>query len=630
LILPLAPLCFGAEPGKAHYVGSQACAPCHKQIAAAQAKTAMAATWQGTSTSWLPPDYDARTLDGPEPAVSYEVRRQGDGFLWSTVMPGRPAITLPVEVVMGGQRHGLGFLARVGQLDGNPLQRPALVQSRYAWSLARGSLVLAPGCPPGKPGSLETGFGLVLSPTFETKCLVCHGQPNTLGAGSLGGVRCESCHGPGSQHLQSVAKGAPLQGIVNPGRLKAEESIAVCAQCHVGLGNPSDPSPEDLLVANQAPAMEASECFVQSGKAFTCVTCHDPHGDAVNDDARSIQACLSCHSSATQQHAAICPINAGSKCLDCHMPSVEMGPLHLVDHLIRVHPEQEVKPHSGNPALRSRIRPLREFLRIIVTNDRAACDRAALRLAAGEAFFDVAREMSIDPDAPIGGYLGPKWLSQVDPATAGAAAKLEYGQTSGVIEAGKRYMIVQRLPRDFRWQAGRLLEQASTLLHRGDASAAIDKSREALHIYPYFLRALVFIGTTYAQYGNPQQAAEFLRLATRLYPDDAGALVDLALMLGELGRHPEEIQAYRRAILLEPDLLAAYAKLGMALYSSGQWQDAIDVFRQGLRINPLSAELYGDLSLALARGGDASGAKQAMKLALAIDPEFVRVPHSEP
>ncbi len=102
----------------------------------------------------------------------------------------------------------------------------------------------------------------------------------------------------------------------------------------------SDPSPDDLLIANQARAITSSECFIQSGKAFTCTTCHNPHDTSVNDEARSIGVCLNCHSARAVRHAAICPVNATEKCVDCHMPSVEMGPLHLVDHMIRVHPEQ--------------------------------------------------------------------------------------------------------------------------------------------------------------------------------------------------------------------------------------------------------------------------------------------------
>ena len=303
----------------------------------------MATTWQGTVTSRLPATYHAQIAEGPDPALVTEVGRVGDHFEYSAAMPERPKVTLPIEVIMGGKRHVLGFLSRIQQLDGIPLQRPALIQARYAWSEAHNKLVLAPGCSPERPRSYQTAFGITLSPGYEARCLECHGRPDTLGAGKQGGVRCETCHGPGSQHLQAVGKGTPWQGIVNPKRLSTDEGIEICAQCHVGLTKFSDPTPDDLLIANQVVALKSSECFIQSGKRLSCTTCHNPHKDAENADESSIKACLSCHSTAVKPHAAICPVNASGACIGCHMPSTELQSFHLVDHQIRVHPEQGVQ-----------------------------------------------------------------------------------------------------------------------------------------------------------------------------------------------------------------------------------------------------------------------------------------------
>jgi tetratricopeptide (TPR) repeat protein len=576
----------------------------------------MANTWQGRFSNWLPASFDASVSDDP----SYRLKRNGELLTYSISRPGERSISLPVSLLMGGQRHGLGFLVSIKEVEGIPLVRRALVQARYEWSPEKKLLLLAPGCSATKPQSVESALGLVLSPTFESRCLSCHGQPNLLGTGSSGGVHCESCHGPGSRHLAAVSRGKPEQGIINPKRLSNEDSIAVCARCHVGLARFSDPSPDDLLVANQVRAIKNSECFLQSGKAFSCTTCHNPHNDASADKERSIGACLGCHSQSATRHAAVCPVNATFGCIGCHMPSVEMGPLHLVDHTIRVHPENQ-SPHGveNDASLKSQVRPISEYLRTIATDSAETAAAARDRLDKGESFYKVARDLSVDHSSAIGGFWGRKTLENLEGNLADSAAHLMYGQTSGVVQSGERWFILQRLPRDFRRDAELLQRQAGELAARGDAPAAIRKAQEALMIYPQFLRALSFIGITFARNGNPKKGADVLATAARLYPEDAGIEFALASVLSLQGEPSAASEAYKKAILLEPDFTAAYAHLGMTLYSFSDWQGAIRTFRQGLEIDPMSAELYYDLGLALTRSGDVAGGNQANSLAHTLD-----------
>jgi tetratricopeptide (TPR) repeat protein len=615
LLLLVASVRLAADLPDAHFVGPETCAKCHPAIASQQLQTAMATTWQELGTSWLPPAFNASVaVDLP-----YELKRTSNAFTY-TVEFGSSKLTLPVDFLMGGHRHGIGFLASLSELDGLPLARRVLVQARYEWSPEKKQLLLAPGCVPGKPNKLDAALGVVLSPTFESRCLSCHGQPNAESSGKDGGVHCESCHGPGSGHLLGVRRGIPSQGIVNPKRLSAEASIDICAGCHIGLTRFSDPSPDDLLVANQVRALRSSECFLESAKAISCTTCHDPHNDAA-DDGRAVTACLGCHGPSAKPHAALCPVNATGGCVGCHMSSVRIGPLHLVDHLIRVHPDQTLPSATPGAALRTQIRPVSEYLRIVTTNSHEAAAAAQTRLQGGESFYQVAREVSLDQSAAIGGYLGRKTLADLETGLAEAAAGLNYGETSAVFESGGRWVILERLERDFRWRAEQLERQAEELAARNEPVAAIGKAQQALIIYPHFLRALNLIGATLAAGGNPKRGAQVLTTATRLYPDDAGTEFALGSALELLKDEVGAAKAYKRAIALEEDFTAAYGSLGLISYSSGDWKNAIAIFRRGLRINPLSAELNYDLGLALARGGDA-GARQAFALARRLDPSL--------
>jgi len=615
-------LCLAADPS--HYVGAQVCISCHKEIGASQGNTAMAKTWHGPVTPLLPRDYAGRASEGQHGALAYEIRRENDHFLYSTLLPHEPKMTLPVEAIMGGERHGLSFLASIEKLGGIPLERRALIEARYVYNTPHHALALSPGFPTETPRSYETAFGRTLSPTFETKCLTCHGEPGTLGAGKQGGVRCESCHGPGSDHVQAISEGKGGTGIVNPKKLTADASLDICAQCHIGFTFHSDPLPDELLVSSQVPALRSSECFIQSGKAFACTKCHDPHRDAPSAEVieASVKACLSCHSTNAKPRAAICPVNASAGCIACHMPVTDAGVFRLTDHWIRVHPEQGVSTARKDESLGPEVRPLREFLRIIVTDTEAKAKAAAERLAKGEAFFDVAHDVSKDATAPGGGYIGDLWLAEIDARLSAGAAGLRYGETSGVADLGGRWIILQRMPRDFKLEADRLFEEASALKARGEVKSALEKDQQALKIYPHFLRALIFMGVTLGESGNVQRGSEVLDFAARLYPKDSTAQFDLGLTLGALGNRTGQIEAFRRAIALEPDNVAVYENLGAALYFAGDWQGAIDASRQGLKIDPLSAKLYFNLSRMLAEHGDAAGADRAKALAGQIDPEI--------
>lgn len=605
-----------AEPG---YAGAQACSRCHREIAGTQAKTAMANTWRGAVDPSIPRNLDAKKSEGPDPALLYDVRRHAGGFTFSVSMPDGVKSALPVEAIVGGARHGVSFLERIKQIDGIPLERPALIEGRYAYS-PHGALVLSPGFTVEKPSTYEDALGRVLSPSFERECLLCHGQPGTLGADKLGGVRCESCHGPAADHVNSFTSGVHHPAIA-PKPLKGADGMKVCAQCHTGLSNPSDPVPDDLLVSNQVPALSNSECFIQSGEGLTCTDCHNPHQDSSRVAEASVWTCLRCHSLSRPGHATICPINATGDCIRCHMPSVDRNSFRLADHWIRVHPEQGIKAAKRDPRLASQVPPKREFLRIIVAGDGDKAEAARQALAKGGSFADVAHRMSIDSTAAGGGFIGNMDLSQMDAKLAAAASKLSYGETSGVVDLDDgRHIILHRLHRDFRYDADQLFQKATTLKAHGDLKAAAETDEQALAVYPYFLRALVLMGTTLGEAGDARRASGILRFAVSFYPNDATAQFNLGLTLGK--QPTGQIEAFRHAIDLDPDMVAAYESLGAAMYSAGQQQAAIDVFHKGLQIDPLSAILYYDLGSALRQQGDEPGAKQALALAAKLDPQI--------
>jgi predicted CXXCH cytochrome family protein len=117
-----------------------------------------------------------------------------------------------------------------------------------------------------------------------------------------GGIGCESCHGPGSLHVQ--AGGGQNHFIVNPGK-----EPGACFSCHVETH-------AEFNLPQHHPIPE---------EKMNCVQCHDPHGRDISKKsggltfARQNENCAQCHREQTRlviyEHEAL-----REGCTICHQP----------------------------------------------------------------------------------------------------------------------------------------------------------------------------------------------------------------------------------------------------------------------------------------------------------------------
>ncbi len=196
-----------------------------------------------------------------------------------------------------------------------------------------------PGC---NPPSVETRTDpkQLLPDAFYTgtdSCIPCHDDVHMqykktvhyrLSSFELSGtVRgCESCHGPGSIHVKE--KGG-RDNIVSFKALSAEESSAICLECH--RGNPVMDWASNTHITNGVGCNECHKShkvtapdMVHLGDPEICFTCHQdkkaqhllPSHHPVRE--KKLQ-CSSCHNNHGSENNNLRMVSLNDLCLDCHM-----------------------------------------------------------------------------------------------------------------------------------------------------------------------------------------------------------------------------------------------------------------------------------------------------------------------
>ena len=130
-----------------------------------------------------------------------------------------------------------------------------------------------------------------------------HGQFHSPTLKLAGETGCESCHGPGSKHVETGGQGRD-RFIINP-----RKRPDTCFKCHI---------------RTHAEFRLPNHHFVIEGK-LNCVDCHDPHGREIRKPEQNValllkgENCSTCHQEQARrfvfEHEAL-----REGCTTCHSP----------------------------------------------------------------------------------------------------------------------------------------------------------------------------------------------------------------------------------------------------------------------------------------------------------------------
>jgi tetratricopeptide (TPR) repeat protein len=327
--------------------GAKRCAECHPTIFQAQQSSRHAHTFFRASELANVALPSSPVRDPGQAKVLHSLKRVGPDVIEQQTQVEKQVYSAIVEYALGSGDRGLTFVGR-GE-NGRALElRLSRYRDRagYQWDVTSGHFV--------QPRENAQYLGEPLTEDAVRQCLGCHvtsSQAVVSGSGPAAadhGIACERCHGPGENHILAVKADFPDRAIVDPRMISGSRTVALCAQCHSprrGSVSRDDPS----AVRFQGTSLTWSRCFLESEDQLDCITCHDPHRDAVKSSAHYESKCLSCHSglrteselsgSSEMPAPSVCRVNPTNGCIGCHMPSVKDVVPHssFTDHFIRVH-----------------------------------------------------------------------------------------------------------------------------------------------------------------------------------------------------------------------------------------------------------------------------------------------------
>lgn len=362
----------------AHFIGSEACAKCHRANHGSYLMTAHSRALSELDPAAEPPD---GAFDHKASGRSYRVYREGGKFRHEETLRNEKGdliarVDLPIKYLIGSGNFCRTYLAEV---DG------FLHESPVTWYTAKKKWDMSPGYDFPKHHSFER--------PVTWGCLKCHSGRVEPAAGAVNrmtihenAIGCERCHGPGSLHAEHQRTGPKMAGddrsIVNPAKLSRPLLESICADCHLngpavvmlrGRG-PTDFRPgrpltdyridyryesgtEQMTVVGHMEQLRRSVCY-QKAENLSCVTCHDPHAREQPKDSVALfrQRCVDCHSSDRSKQCSADVSERtrkapGDNCMTCHMPSGDTDIPHLsfTHHRIGRHGVSDVaKPGVPN------------------------------------------------------------------------------------------------------------------------------------------------------------------------------------------------------------------------------------------------------------------------------------------
>ncbi len=650
-----------APAAPANFVGSPACAGCHANANKAWSGSQHARAMQEATEQTVAGDFADRRFEHHGSTAIFS--RHNGKFFVRTDGPDRKPADFEVKYTFGVEPLQQYLI----ELPGGRLQALTVAWDTGAkrwFSLYPNEKVLAQDelhwtgrqqnwnfmCADCHSTNLRKNYDASTG-TFATKWSELH-------------VGCESCHGPGSNHVAWAAHrdGDPKMGLTvalderagvrwnldpksgNSTRSKsrdADREIEVCAQCHARRAQIAEgyhagkPLLDHYVPALLTPPLYYADgqqrdevynwgSFLQSRmyrQGVTCSDCHDPHTQKLKAPGNAL--CAQCHSAekfdAPTHHFHVAG-SASAQCVNCHMPAANFMVIDARrDHSMRVpRPDQTVALGVPNACTNCH------------ANKDASWAAAAVRQWYGrdaqglQTFAPTFRNAELGKPG-AGASLAAIAADASQPPIARASALDRMQNTSSTATATAARNGARNASPLLRLAAARLSASLPPPERIAIAGPLLSDPLRAVRLEA----ANTLVDTPVAQFSAEQQAAwrraadEYVD-AQKYNADRPEARTNLGTFHARLGRFDEAQAEFVAARKLDPRYVPAYVNSADAYRQQGREADAMRTLKEGVAQLPSNATLHHALGLAYARAQQRDTALVEFARAVQLAPDNPR------
>lgn len=629
----LATLCFGGaifadwwtclpEDLEPHYVGGHSCVECHQQ----EAKH-----WQGShhdlamdraTEATVLGDFDDATIE--HHGITSRMFRDGERYMVHTEGPDGEMADFEVKYVFGLtplQQYMVEFERHPKSKDDEVGRVQVL---RLSWDTVNKKWFYL--APPDVNEKLPPGDDLHwtgVAQRWNNMCADCHStnlqkqfdldEQRYRTTFSEIDVSCESCHGPGSNHVK-LASATSLFWDRKQGyglaRLKDKSNtlneIESCAQCHSRRRlvypdfRPGDKFDDHFAVellnelTYHADGQIKDEVYVYGSfiqskmfhKGIRCTDCHDPHTARLKFEGNKV--CTSCHQHPAAKYDAPAHHHhkvgsTGASCVECHMPQttyMEVDPRR--DHSLRVpRPDISVDLNTPNACVRCHV------------NDEGK--------PSGEKFAKLKRYqdwlLASETDVDVKEYLKRKnvWAAEAVTQWYGEKQRPEHFAYALDLARKGDPAATEKLLAVFRNRTLPAIVRATAVSELGQFAVsneqALAASLTGLKDPNPLVRAAAVANLQILPAEQLiEQASPMLKDGSRTVRSEAArvlAMAPQAQMYGsQRALHKQAIADFKQGLMLNNDRAAAHMNLGILYDNMRRVEAAKKAYRQAIELEP--------------------------------------------